>query len=351
MADAPRQPRPDLTGDIPAAETMGFFELLRRLEQGDHRFGRIGGPGREPARLGQRVRMAFATRDIAGFHPATDKVPSRVDVEVIGLLGPEGALPLHITRWVMSRLSDRWFAGADTDATSDTTFLDFCNLLQHRMMALYWRAWGDARPEVQIEHGGGGGRVQAVLNALAGVGLPGSQTGGGVDLRLKLRHATSLGHQVQGVERLAAYLADVVQAPVKLVEFVGSWISVPPRLQTRLGAAHALLGQSAVAGARSYSRQSRVELQIGPLSLPDYRRFLDSPAVSDSLRHAIRHAVGHELEVDVALVLARDAIPDARLGAAQLGRTGWLAPRREADAMDLRLSDITRSAHTPAVAA
>ncbi len=340
MADAPRQPRPDLTGDIPAADSMAFFELLRRLEVGDYRFGRIGGPGREPARLGQRIRMAFATRDVAGFHPGTDSQPSRVDVEVLGLLGPEGALPLHMTRWVMSRLSDRWFAGADTDATSDTTFLDFCNLLQHRMMALYWRAWGDARPEVQIEHGPGG-RVQAVLNALAGVGLPGAATGGATDLALKLRHATSLGHQVQGVERLTAYLADVAGAPVRLVEFVGSWLDLPKGLQSRLGQAHAVLGQSAVAGARSFTRQARVELQIGPLSLPDYSGFLRDSGVIDRLRHAIRHAIGHELEVDLRLVLARGDIPDGRIGAMQLGRTGWLAHRRSADAADLVLPNIT----------
>ena len=350
MANAPRQPRPDLTGDIPEADSMGFFELLRRLEQGDYRFGRIGGPGREPARLGQRVRMAFATRDVAGFHPATDKAPGRVDVEVIGLLGPEGALPLHLTRWVMQRLSDRWFAGADTDATSDTTFLDFCNLLQHRMMALYWRAWGDARPEVQIEHGGGGGRVQAVLNALAGVGLPGSHTGTGAELRLKLRHATSLGHQVQGVERLTDYLADVVGAPVRLVEFVGSWIALPQHLQTRLGRAHAGLGQGAVAGARSFTRQARVELRIGPLTLTDYRAFLDTSALRDRLRHGVRHAIGQELEVDIRLVLARDEVPAAKVGSFQLGQTGWLAPRHEAEAADLRLSDITGS-HATAVAA
>lgn len=341
MADAPRQPRPDLTGNIPDADGMGFFELLRRLEQGDHRFGRIGGPGREPARLGQRVRMAFATREVAGFHAATDKAPARVDVEVIGLLGPEGALPLHLTRWVMQRLSDRWFAGAENDATSDTTFLDFCNLLQHRMMALFWRAWGDARPEVQIEHGGGGGRVQAILNALAGVGLPGSHTGSGPDLRLKLRHATSLGHQVQGVERLTDFLSDVVGAPVRLVEFVGSWYAIPRHLQTRLGRAHAGLGRGAVAGARSFTRQARVELRVGPLTLPAYRAFLDSTTLRDRLRHAVRHAVGHELEVDIRLVLTRDAVPGAAVGGFQLGRTGWLSPRYEADAADLRLSDIT----------
>ena len=333
MADDAGQPRPDLTGDVPAPETMGFFELLRRLERDQLRFGRSGGPSKEPARLGQRARLTFGTRDIAGFHPGS---PPQVDVEVMGLLGPEGALPLHITRWVLSRLSDRWFTEG-SDAASDTTFLDFCNLLQHRMMALYWRAWGDARPEVQIEHEAAG-RVRALVEALAGVALPGTKPRvPDAQTRLKTRHATALGRQVYSVERLTAYLGDVLEAPVTLVEFLGTWTDIPPRLQSRLGQQHAQLSRSAVVGARSFQRQTLVELRVGPLPLARFVQFLADPALIQRLRHAIRHAMGREMEFNLRLVLDAREIPDTRFGHSQLGRTTWLAPRRDRDADDLRL--------------
>ncbi|MGL4236920.1 type VI secretion system baseplate subunit TssG [Tabrizicola sp.] len=343
MADVPGQPRPDLTGDLAAPESMGFFELLRRLEHDQLRFGRSGGPGREPARLGQRARLSFGTRDVAGFVPGTDTTPPKVDVEVLGLLGPEGAMPLHITRWIMGRMSDRWFVSAGSDAASDTTFLDFCNLLQHRLIALYWRAWADARPEVQIEHGAGG-RVQALVEALAGVGLPGAKPRSGVDTqtRLKMRHATSLGRQVYSVERLTQYLRDVLQAPITLVEFVGSWTRIPDRLQSSLGGAHARLGSSTVIGARSFQRQTLVELRAGPLDLPRFVEFLTDPALTARLRHAIRHAMGREMEFNLRLVLAKDEIPEPQLGRCQLGRTTWLSPKRTADADDLRLYRVAR---------
>lgn len=343
MADVAGQPRPDLTGGVVAPESMDFFELLRRLEREDARFGRSGGPSREPARLGQRARLSFATRDVAGFHPGSDDSLPRVDAEVLGLLGPEGALPLHITRWVMSRMSDRWFVSADADAASDTTFLDFCNLLQHRMIALYWRAWADARPEVQTEHGQSG-RVQAMIEALAGVALPGTKPKGAADVqtRLKLRHATSLGRQVYSVERLTAYLRDVIEAPVTLVEFVGTWTEIPPRLQSRLGRGYAQLGRSAVVGGRSFQRQTLVELRVGPLSLARFREYLADPSLTGRLRHAIRHAMGREMEFNLRLVLKREEIPDARLGHSQLGRTAWLSPSRKADADDLRLTRVAR---------
>ena len=340
MADVAGQPRPDLTGDQPAPESMDFFELLRRLERDGTRFGRSGGPAREPARLGQRARLSFSTRDVSGFVPGSDTTPAKVDVEVLGLLGPEGAMPLHITRWIMGRMSDRWFTDG-SDAASDTTFLDFCNLLQHRMLALYWRAWADARPEVQIEHGPAG-RVQALVEALAGIALPGTKPKGASDAqtRLKMRHATSLGRQVTSVERLTLYLRDVLEAPVNLAEFVGTWTQIPPRLQSRLGRAYAELGRSAVVGGRSFQRQTLAELRVGPLSLARFSEFLADPALTGRLRHAIRHAMGREMEFNLRLVLARDQVPDARLGQCQLGRTTWLSPKRRSDADDLRLYRI-----------
>ena len=341
MADVAGQPRPDLSGDLAAPESMGFFELLRRLERDGARFGRSGGPSREPARLGQRARLTFGTRDVAGFTSGSETTPAKVDIEVLGLLGPEGALPLHITRWVLGRMSDRWFTEG-SDAASDTTFLDFCNLLQHRMMALYWRAWADARPEVQIEHEAAG-RVRALVEALAGVALPGTKPRGpDAQTRLKLRHATSLGRQVYSVERLTDYLGDVLEAPVRLVEFLGSWTQIPERLQSRLGGAFAQLGRSAVVGARSFQRQTLVELRVGPLPLARFSEFLADPALTARLRHAIRHAMGREMEFNLRLVLAREDIPDARLGQCRLGRTTWLSPKRQADADDLRLYHVAQ---------
>ena len=334
MADDARDPRADLNaGDAPAPQDVGFFELLRTLERGGLRFGRSGGPGREPARLGQIPRLSFATRDISERRDTAGYVPF-VAVDVLGLLGPEGPMPLHLTRWVLTRLSNRWFAGGSDGATSDTAFLDFCNMLQHRLIALYWRAWADARPEVQIAQGTGG-RVPAMVAALSGQGL----SGVGID-PIRLRHATALAMQVQGPERLTRLLADVVGAPVELIEFVGTWTEVPPALQTRLGRAHAGLGRATVLGRRVFERQNRIELRLGPLTLAQFNAFLDSPAVLARVREAVAFTLGQAIEVDLRLVLRRDEVPAPRLGRARLGRTAWLRADHAADPDDLRLPRV-----------
>ncbi|WP_210528250.1 type VI secretion system baseplate subunit TssG [Rubellimicrobium arenae] len=344
MADDARRPGDDLIAPDRAA-SMGFFELLRRLEASGGRFGRGGPPDREPARLGQSARLAIATGDVAQVRVGDG--PPRVDVEVIGLLGPEGPMPLHLTRWILERLSQRWFETGRDQATADRTALEFCNMLQHRMIGLYWRAWGDAQPAVHLGRGPGAGRIGATLAALAGVGLPGLRPPGGpmADTEaVKLDHATRIAHQLPGGERLTVPLADLLDAPVRLKEFVAAWIDIPVPLQTRIARDHARLGRGAVVGERVFSRQDRIELRVGPVGLKAFVRLADDRSLRRRLRHLVLHLVGREVDVDLRPVLHRDEVPEPRLGQVALGRTAWLPTRRAADRDDLSLRRITRDA-------
>lgn len=340
MADDARHTPLDLTdlgGD------MDVFHLLACLETGQKRFGRAGGPGREPARLGQSPRLGFATSDLAKVTPANDtRAEPHVAINVLGLLGPEGPMPLHITRWMMERLSNRWFAGDDATALADTSFLDLVNLLQHRMMALYWRAWGDARPAIHAKRDTDN-RVAVMLRALAGLGLPGAASGDPQRDDPKLRHATSLVQERHGPERLCAYLESVVDAPVSLTEYKGHWRDLPVHLQTRLGRAHSGLGTGAVVGASNFDRLSRVELCVGPVDIETFMAFLSDRGLWQRLCHAALYAAGKEIDIDLRLVLRAQDVPQAQLGKSQLGRTTWLCPKDGQDVDDLCLTTITRS--------
>ena len=343
MADDAGHTRADLSAAPPSAEDiaeMDFFELLRQLETEDRRFGRSGDAGREPARLGQSARMSFATSDLAAVTPARGAHPAQVTVNVLGLIGPEGPMPLHMTRWILQRLSNRWFSGESEGVTADTSFLEFVNLLQHRMMALYWRAWADTRPEIHIAHGDGA-RITAMLRALAGIGLPGEMTG---DRRLdgsKLHHATSLAQEVRSPERLARFLETVLEMPVSIDEFSGHWIEIPEPLQTRVGQQYCGLGTGAVVGARSYDRQSRAEIRLGPLTLTQFTTFLDDAGTWDRLRHAVVFAMGRDLDFGLRLVLRADEVPGARIGTGRLGQTLWLDPVAGRDGDELCFGRLT----------
>ena len=67
---------------------------------------------------------------------ATRRAALRVLVKFLGLLGPQGALPLATTEeahhWLLTR---------------DDAFPRFLDILNHRFLQLFFRAWADSRPD------------------------------------------------------------------------------------------------------------------------------------------------------------------------------------------------------------
>jgi type VI secretion system protein ImpH len=207
------------------------------------------------------------------------------------------------------------------------------------MIALFYRAWADAHPAVQVERKGGG-RVKSMLQALAGIGMPDTRKSDdtlGID-PVRLQQAAALAHQAEGPERLTLFLAEALRAPVRLIEFLPTWVNVPAALQTRIHRSYAALGRDAAIGPRTFQRQSRIELRIGPLSFDDFKALLPGGKRLAALKAAIRELIGSVLDVDLRIVLRRDEVPPARLGEACLARTAWLAPPAgRGDAEDMRL--------------
>lgn len=328
MADAPRTSPPDLTDLPPGIEA---FELMRRLESPAHRFGHAGGPAQEPARLGQAIRLGPAACEVAHWSTATADRPARIALEIMGLFGPEGPMPLHISRRIHERMSERWFAGDPlSEPGADRAFLEFGNLLQHRMMALFYRAHAEAQPAIAADHGGRG-RLAAMLAALAECGLPGVEAEA-----VLLRHATDLASQIRNPERIAALVSDLLAAPVRVREFAPHWQEIPHHLSSRLGRAHAGLGRGALLGPRVYQPQARAELVVGPLDLARYRVLMAPGPAREALTRLVRLVMGDEIGFDLRLVLAAAEVPPPVLGAGiALGHTGWLdGPPRDRD--DLR---------------
>ena len=100
------------------------------------------------------------------------------------------------------------------------------------------------------------------------------------------------------------------------------------------------LGQNAVAGAKVWDCQNRFRIEIGPLTLEQYERFLPGGESMRRLRDWVLNYVGYELSCEMHLVLRKDEVPEVQIGAGggALGWTSWLGQRQSpAPADDLRL--------------
>ena len=139
-------------------------------------------------------------------------------------------------------------------------------------------------------------------------------------------------------EALARMVALWFAVPVAVREFAGGWLEIPAQARTFLDAGMRL-GLDTVVGTRSWQRQHRFRIVLGPLTLAQFRRFLPDGAALPQLRALVARVPGAEAEWEAQLLLRREEVPEVRLDrGARLGWTSWLAMRdRPADAGDVVL--------------
>jgi type VI secretion system protein ImpH len=305
-----------------------FFHALRWIEAAHPLKPRLGTgrkPADEPLRVGQAPDLGFAPATLHALQPATAHRPPRLDVRFFGLFGPNGPLPLHLTEYARERILHH----------GDETFARFADVLHHRLALLFYRAWAQAQPTVNLDRPAQD-RFADYVGSLIGIGSPTLRGRDAAPDHIKLHFAGRLARQVRNAEGLEALLSGYLQQPVRIETFVGHWMSLPLSERTRMergGSVSSQLGSGAVLGGRVFDRQHKFRIHIGPLSLAQYEAFLpDGPAMA-GLTALVRQYFCGELDWDVRLHLKRAEVPTARPGAyGRLGWTSWVGKNRRREA-------------------
>jgi type VI secretion system protein ImpH len=313
-------------------EEHHVFQALRIIEaeySGAPRLGTSRRPREDRVRLGQAPELAFPPSTLRSFTPPTDAAPGRLTNRFFGLFGPHGPLPLHLTEFARDRQRNH----------RDGTFVGFVDMITHRMMGLLYRAWSSARPAPSFDRGDD--PFEQKVAAFAGY------RGAGFADRdampdLARRHFTGLLSQgTRTPEGLVAIVSAFLEAPVRVQQFVGTWLELEPGDTWQLGRP-AGLGQGTSIGNRVWSRTSKFRLIIGPVPMRDYQRLLPGGDTLARLTAVVRSYVGDALEWDINLLLAGDEVPRACLaregaesaglgGATRLGHTSWIRSRDDND--------------------
>jgi type VI secretion system protein ImpH len=322
-----------------------FYQALRRVECFYAELPRLGKgmrPVDEPIRLAQEPSMTFAPATLSAFAPPTADRPARLEVRFFGLLGPNGPLPLHLTEHARERMFH----------ANDPTFVRFLDILHHRFLLLFYRAWAQAQPTVSLDRPRED-RFATYIGSLigqAGVKVRGRDA---IDDSAKLYFAGLLSRQTRNRDGLAALLTGYFRVPSVIEEFSGHWMHLPVGERTRLGSMSegAQVGIGAVLGARVWDRQHKIRLRLGPMPLVLYERFLPGGLAAARLVHWLKQYLGLDLEWDARLVLKRNEVPQLRPGRyGRLGWTTWLgtkAHEKDADKLILgvaRLAGVSKAA-------
>ena len=314
---------------------FGFTVLMRRLgavHADQPRIGLASRPQHERFWLGQTAALTFAPREIAEVvlpqEAGERHVPGAAAVRSgnnpahpvvrlygLGLLGPNGPLPLHYTELVRD----------NTENHNDSTLADFLDIFHHRYLTHMYRAWAQSQAAAGLDRAEDEtfSRYIAQLTGHDPLEIRESV----LPAHARLSASTHLSREARNPDGLAQTIARFFAVPVELQEFAMHWIRIDDEDQTHLGKprASSVMGVGAIAGEVVADRQNKFRLVIGPLALDQYLRFTPQGKDLPLLIEWVRAFVGYEFVWEVELRVRSDRAPPARLDDREkLGWSTWL---------------------------
>jgi len=297
-----------------------FFQavrLLTRMSPDRQVVGRFSVPSAEVVRFGSYSSVAFPASQIQELQRPV-KGPAHMRVNFMGLTGPSGVLPLVYSELVIDRLRVR-----------DHTLQDFYDIFNHRMISMFYQAWEKYRFVIPYERGELDPFSHHVL-ALLGLGTPGLQDRQDVSDDSLLFYSGLLSLHTRCATALRQVLSDYFDVPVEIEQFVGAWYPVEQESQCSLSESNDYseqLGYGAVVGDEIWDQQSRIRIQLGPLTLERYMEFLPGGDAYRHIRALAKFFAGKEYDVEIQLILKREEVPVCELKeepGPQLGWTSWV---------------------------
>ena len=294
-----------------------YFAVLRHLERTHKDSPRISDSAarrEEYVQFGQDPYMDFPASNLARVMQGDDQ-PLRVFVKYLGLLGPQGALPLATTEEAYHYL-----------LAQDDAFARFLDIFNNRFIQLFFRAWADSRPIVQHDRPDAD-RFVAYIGSAIGVGSKPYQKLDSVPDAVKLGFAGLLGSQAKSASRLAGAVCGIFNVRAEVEEFVGTRLAIEPTEWTMLGKGYNKLGEGALLGKTVFSVQDKIRVRVFVRDLVQYMRFLPSGDLCEPLADLVFFYNGDQLDWDAELAIPAASVEPMRLGRfGQVGWTSWLAP-------------------------
>lgn len=322
------------TALVETPEQFDFFATMRTLEARNSDAPRIGDSETlrdEYITLGQDPYLVFPDSNLSKVEEITaDR--RRVLVRFLGMLGPQGALPLATTDEANIYLS-----------RGDDAFPRFLDLFNNRFLQLFFRAWADSRPIAQADRPKED-RFRAYIGSTIGIGSPLAVEIDSVPDAIKLHFAGLMASNAKSASRIASLISGTFHIRCDVEEFIGSWLSLAPQDQSRLGVENASLvstgpqlGGTLMLGKSTFSISDKFRIRLFATTLAEYETYLPGNIRAENLDDLITFHLGETLDWDVELALpASQARPMVLGRSGRLGWTSWMAPDWAEDGETIR---------------
>jgi type VI secretion system protein ImpH len=312
-----------LTNDLlENSRKYNFFELVRRLEQANCDLPKIGTSNKledNTIRFGQYPSLAFAPSSIHNYQIGKSGI-DRLIINFFGLLGPNGPMPLYFTQYVHSRSMSYY----------DSALQEFLDIFHHRLISMFYRAWSLNELTVSYDRPEEDD-LSFYLGCLLGMYSTPKRN---KNFYSKLYWGGRFIGKNPNAEGLTKILSDFFNIPIRIKEFVGSYISIPKQFRLLLGRVpdNTTLGQNTVLGSKYYSLSDKFKIIVGALNLKEYKEILPNKKSYQLFKDWINRYITNPLTWEINCIVKAEEISPARLGNhSQLGFTTWLTSQSVKD--------------------
>ncbi len=323
-----------------------FEQAVSILEQMNPRATRLGegsDPEREGIDIKSHVSLATPSAELYQLQKKPDQKPT-LWMNILGLAGIHGPLPMPYTEMVIQRNRQKDFA-----------FRDFLDIFNHRLVSLWYRF----RKKVRLG-------LSTVYPEFHPIGktllqLVGIQQVDPIDLCLKdtaltppilLRYHDLLWHRTHSAEGLVCLLSSYFKIPVKLDLFQGEWKSPKPDEYSFIGCfkgSYNALGQTMILGTKVWEQTAGITLTLGPLTWETYQKFLPSQKDPKNsyfkiMRDLCTFYYGIQVSSRLRLILKKEDLRPLKLdGQFCLGWNSWILknpPLETEGCIELRMKTL-----------
>ena len=309
-----------------------FFAAVRALQAARGNQPPVGRSTRidqDFLRFKQEPTLAFQSAELMDFKDAENtRAPAWEMRQVFfGFFGPNGPLPTHITEDAIADMRD---------SGRHRLLPDFCDILQHRMTSLLYRAWESTQITASRDLGGDD-PYKRRIGAFYGEALPAFIDRETLSDDTKRYISGHLSARRGSVAALEAVVGTIIGATAQVDQYVGEWLPIPIADRSRMGTAR--LGVDTTIGDRAFSAQSRIAIRTARLDFEEYETLLPDGEVFGQLRDAVRHVLGIAMAWELRPILKVSEIPKCSLdGNRRLGWDTWMsADERMQDGNELAL--------------
>lgn len=289
------------------ATTFDIFQLMRQFEK------QTGKQSKHALEIKGSIDFGFPLTEVLSLKPATENQKATLIQTVFSCFGATGSLPESFTELIQERLSNH-----------DSVLSDFCDIFHNHLFQLFYKSWKNAQFSIGFEQNKSDS-LHHVLKSISGLN---KQSKLKRDDDLYLYYAGLFGKKNRPVSAISQILRQHFNLPISVCNFSGKWMDIDPGETTLLSSRtqksrHNQLGRDCLIGNKTWLSQHRFDINIGPLTMHEYRTLLPNEKKLNAIRKIAQEFAGEEFTSEIQLTLNQDSIPKCTLSTQKPFRLGW----------------------------